>query len=83
MSYEYFKKAYNILYDILYSKKDIPLIYIKKLYCISYCNFFLEKFSFLVSKKSYNYMLDIIIDFLIEKNSIKNSFKLFILNGRF
>ena len=79
-SYEYFKKAYNILYDILYSKKDIPLINIKKLYCISYCNYFLEKFSFLVSKKSYNYMLDIIIDFLIEKNSIKNSFKLFILS---
>ena len=65
------------------SKKEIPLKNIKKLFCLSYCNFYLEKFVFylasqkeLVSGSKYN-----IIEFFNNKNNnIIKTFKLFILN---
>ena len=45
-SYKCFLGAHNMLYSILNSYEQIPIKNIKKLFCISFCSFFLEKFVF-------------------------------------
>ena len=83
-SYKYFLRAYEVLYEILNSNKEIPLKNIKELFCISFCNFFLEKFTFyLVSQRQLvcDYYYYSIIEFFNSKNdNIIKTFKLFILN---
>lgn len=72
-----------MLYEILNSNKEIPLKNIKELFCISFCNFFLEKFTFyLVSQRQLVsvYYHSIIQFFNAKNDNIIKTFKLFILN---
>ena len=82
-SFDYFLRAHDILYEILNSKKEIPLKNIKKLFCLSYCNFYLEKFVFylVAQKELVSLSRSNIIEFFNNKNNnIIKTFKLFILN---
>ena len=78
----YFKNAHNILIEIRNSKEEIQNKNIKLIFCLTYCNFFLEKFAFysITQKILVSTCRTDIINFLIEgNNEIKETFKLFIL----
>ena len=82
-AFKYFRNAYTTLIDIKKSEQtDIPNKNIKEIFCIVYCNVFLENFvkyaktqvTFISARKIE------IINFLTQDNTeIKESFKLFIL----
>ena len=82
-SFKYFKYAYYTLMEIKKSNIiDIPNKNIKEIFCIVYCNVFLENFvKYLVSQVTLISERKMeIIHFLKDENSqIKESFKLFIL----
>ena len=78
----YFRNAHNNLIEIINSKEEIQNKNIKKIFCIVFCNFFLEKFVFyLTSQKNLvSGCRAEIINYLKEgKSEIKETFKLFIL----
>ena len=82
-SLNYFKNAHNTLIEIKKTKEvDIPNKNIKEIFCIVYCNIFLENFvKYAVSQVTLvSECRTKIITFLNEGNSeIKETFKLFIL----
>ena len=85
----YFKNAHNTLIEIIHSNEKVFNQNIKKIFCIVYCNFFLEKFVYyLVSQKNLITLCKTeIINYLIEGSGnnndniseVKKTFKLFIL----
>ena len=79
----YFKNAHNTLIEIKKSKEvDIPNKNIKEIFCIVYCNIFLENFvKYAVTQVTLvSQCRTEIINFLNDGNSeIKETFKLFIL----
>ena len=82
-AFKYFRNAYTTLIDIKKSKQsDIPNKNIKEIFCIVYCNVFLENFvKYAVSQVTLISSRKIErINFLTQDNTeIKESFKLFIL----
>ena len=77
----YFKNAYNSLVEIRKPKNKIKNKNIKKIFCIVYCNFFLEKFVFYVctQKNLVSACRNEICKFFREETEIKRTLKLFIL----
>ena len=77
----YFKNAYNFLVEIRKPKNKIKNKNIKKIFCIVYCNFFLEKFVFYVctQKNLVSACRNEICKFFREETEIKKTLKLFIL----
>ena len=82
-SFKYFKYAYYTLMEIKKSNPiDIPNKNIKEIFCIVYCNVFLENFvKYLISQVTLisERKMEIIYFLNEESNQIKESFKLFIL----
>ena len=81
-SLNYFIIAHNLLMEIINSNKKIKNKNIKKIFCIVYCSFFLEKFVFyaFTQKILISKCRNEIINFLSKGTSqIKKTLKLFIL----
>ena len=81
-SFIYFKYAYHSLVEIRNPKNKIKNKNIKKLFCISFCNFFLEKFVYYITqqKNLVSACRNEIVRFFKEGDTeVKKTFKLFIL----